>query len=81
MNTIDEDFVECDKCGMMLKRTKCKTSKTAHVKVSDQEGKVHVLILFNYVLASVIGEVTDVRCALLSTDTLKFNVKCTKSLF
>ena len=59
---------------MMLKQAKCKTSKTALVSVSDQEGKVHVLILFNDVLASVIGEVTDVRRALLSTDTLTFNV-------
>ena len=59
---------------MMLKQAKCKTSKTARVSVSDQEGKVHVLILFNNVLASVIGEVTDVRRALLSTDTLTFNV-------
>ena len=74
VNTID-DFQKCNKCDMMLKRIKCKILKTARTSVTDQKGKVYVLMLFNDVLASIIGEeVRNVRCALLSTDTLNFNI-------
>ena len=75
VKVLDELLGECGKCGMKLKLKKCKKLTTAHVTVTGEDGKVHVLMMFNDVLIKVVGEgVGDVKRALLSTGVFKFCV-------
>ena len=71
----DEVAAECTKCGMWMKRSKCKRLMTARVVVDGSDGKRHTLMMFTDALKSIIGEgETNVRLALLSTGKLKFLV-------
>ena len=71
----DDVVAECTKCGMLMKRSKCKKFLTARVVVVSSDSKHHTLMLFNNVLKTIIGnEETNVKRALLSANTLKFLV-------
>ena len=71
----DEVAAECTKCGMWMKRSKCKRLLTARVVVNGSDGKSHTLMMFTDALRTIICEgETNVKRALLSTGMLKFLV-------
>ena len=71
----DKVAAECMKCGMWMKRSKCKRLLTARVVVNGSDGKSHTLMMFTDALRTIICEgETNVKRALLSTGMLKFLV-------
>ena len=71
----DDVVAEYTKCGMLMKRSKCKKFLTACVVVVSGDSKHYMLMLFNNVLRTIIGnEEINVKRALLSEHTLRFLV-------
>ena len=46
VKVVDELLGECDKCGIMSKRSKCQKLTTAHVTVTKEDRR-YTLRLFN----------------------------------
>ena len=69
----DELLAECTKCGLTMKRKKCKKFLSARIIVEDENGKQHTLMMFNEVIKSIVGDnVTDFKQALLAAGCFKF---------
>ena len=63
---MDKLLCECTKCGLMMKKKRCKKAVNAQVIVTDGTGKVHSMVMFDSVVKTVIGEdVSDFRRALV----------------
>ena len=71
----DEVAAECTKCGMYMKRRKCKKMLTARVLVTGTDGTVHTLTMFNDSITNITAEEEmNVKRALLTSGSLKFIV-------
>ena len=71
----DNVLAECGKCGMSMKRSKCKNLVTARVSVTGSDGKLHTVTMFDDVIKSIIGNSgQDVKRALLGAPAFHFNV-------
>ena len=69
--------MECTKCGMAMKRSKCKQFMMARVSVGGSDGKVYMLTMFNNVTMGIIRRWNfwaDVKRKLLSAPAMQFNV-------
>ena len=74
----DEFTVECTKCGMVMKRSKCTKHLTARVSVGALDGNYHKLTLFNTVILKIIDGLqpdgADLKRKLLAAPALRFIV-------
>lgn len=74
----DEFVVECTKCGMVMKRSKCTKHLTAKVSVGALDSNYHKLTLFNTVILKIIDGLqpdgADLKWKLLAAPALHFTV-------
>ena len=76
--TIQDDLIaECTKCDTLMRRSRCTTSATAKVLVTDsKDDKKHTLTMFGDIIHQIIdtNSTANIRRALLATPPFKFNV-------
>ena len=71
----DELLAECTKCGLTMKRKKCRKFVSARVVVEDESGKRHTLMMFDDVVESIVGDgAANLKRALLGAGRHKFFV-------
>ena len=71
----DELLAECTKCGLTMKRKKCRKFVSARVVVEDETGKRHTLMMFNDVIKSIVGDgAVNLKRALLGAGRYKFSI-------
>ena len=78
VNIQDDLIAECTKCDTLMRRSRCTTSATAKVLVTDSKDdeKTYTLTMFADIINQIIdtNSTTNIRRALLATPPLKFNV-------
>ena len=72
---------ECNKCGLMVKMSKCTEFYTANIRVTDSDNKNHDLKMFHDVIVKLTNtddeesmDATAMQHCLLSQPNLKFRV-------
>ena len=76
VKNVNDVVGECTKCGMIMKTAKCKMMPMVKVVVCEQDGKQHVVTIFEEVLVQIVDGVSgdSTTMKLLNAPTHKFLV-------